>query len=493
MSTIALSAPAVGATLLEQRRDELGGHTFAPHHPAWRWVEHDARFAWLMDGERGVLLLDREQDVLELRCHGPRGECPPVIVPRHYHTPTQLGVRLIYAWRLRGKGCGERRQLVVATGLAGEVATLTNHQQWSDGTQSTCEIRIAYDPAWGAYTVTATATLRARRVTTMLEFCNILPAAIGDSRPARERFPHTLWAHPQGLRKLLKNPLWFCSAGAQDVAGEKRIAPGGFLGFGPDDRLNPVVEILATDPPCGAMTCDGLQDEHLMVLPPGGRHSAATGWYELHAHWRLLSLPRELMVRLVHEAAWMTPGALLAWKFQYPPTAELPPNLARVALPGSPFEGAADWSQPVPWDQPYRGQLWTASPDPAAAIHYDRAVGHDGPGSIRLRVSGGERLVFSPGTGHTRHLEAGTRYRYTMWIRTAGAVHAWIECHETLYRPADVATLPSQRVGPDTAWTQVEVMLTARGDDAPFAITAIAAEGQGQAWFADMVFSPVSG
>lgn len=477
-------------TVLETMRDAMGTAAGTTHPPRWRFAEDGPDFIWVFDGERAVALLCRSQDVLELRCAGPGDECAPAVLPKHYHTVTQVGTRIIHTWRLRGKGCGERVSSQLQTRVVAESAEIRCDQVWSDGTRSSTEIRLEYSRPWGAYVVEVRAVLDARRVTGALEFCNVLPAGIGDSRPGRGRYPFTVWQHPAGLRKMWQNPLWFCSVGAQDYAGEKRVAGGGFLGFGPDARLNPVVEIVTCDPACGAMTCDGLQDEHLMALPAEGRHAAATGWFHLAAHYRLFSIPQALAERLVADAALMTPGAMLAWKFQYPPTPELPADLTAVALPGSPFYGPADWSRPVPWETPYSGRLWTPSPDPCAAIHYDRTVGRRAPGSIRLRVSGPE-LGFTAGSGHTLHTEAGVRYRFSAWIRTRGQASGWLTAHEMLFSLAKSRSHATVRVGPDCDWTRVETEFVACGDDAPFADLVLHADGTGEVWFTDPAVEPI--
>lgn len=478
-------------TALELFRDELNLTAAAAHEPQWRIEDDGPRFTWVLDGERPVGMLDRDEDAFELLCAGPDSPCPEKKLPRHYHNPEYRGVRLIYAWRLRGKGAGECLSTGITreTDAASGAPVIRNTQHWSDGTRSESTIRMRFDPAWNAYVADIDATLRLRRNTTALEYCNIIPAAIGDSRPGRERFPLTFWQHPDGLRKMLKNPLWFCSAGAQDLYGEKHIAQGGFLGFGPDDELNPVIEIVASDPETGATTCDGLQDEHIMIAPAEGRHAAATGWFELRAAYRVYSIPRTLCEHIVDKADFMRPGAMLAWKFQYPPTPELPADLSRVELPGSPFYGASDWSKPVPWDAPYNGRLWTASPDPAAPIHYDRGMGRTRPGSIRMRVEGAER-GFWPGSGHTLHTDGGVTYRASVWIRTEGSATGWLDVCDTRFRTGDGNHLRSEPVGPDSDWTRVQVELTARGRDAPFAETMLFASGTGKVWFTELCFEP---
>jgi aminoglycoside 3-N-acetyltransferase len=476
-------------TVLEELRDTLGLRAQTPHEPQWRIEEVDGRFTWIHDGSRGVVLVDRRDHSLELRCAGP-AECPAAVVPRHYHVATQEGVRILYEWRLGGKAGGKTVSVTDSVTLEDGQPVVRVMRRWSDGTESATTLRLRFDAAWGAYVVDARAELRARRVTTALEYCNVLPAGVGDSRPGRELYPYTFWAHPDGLRKMLKNPLWFVSAGAQDEAGEKRIAPGGFIGYGPAERMNPVVEIVSSDPGTGATTCDNLQDEHIMALPAEGRHAARTGWFELQAEYRLFSIPAALAQHIAERATLMRPGAMLAWKFQYPPTPELPLDLARVELPGSPFYGASDWSRPIPWDEPYNGRLWTASPDPAAAIHYDRVVGRGKPGSIRLRPAG-ERLEFAPGSGHSLRIEEGVRYRYSAWIRTAGPVRACIRGCDLLFRCGDGRSFESAVVGPDSNWRRVSVEFTGRGDDAPHAETILCAEGEGEAWFTDLAFEPV--
>lgn len=483
--------PRAPYSALERYRRDLRLPPGPEHQPRWRFAADGPDFLWLFDGDRAVALLCRSQETFELRCAGPQAPCAPAVLPKHYHTVTQVGTRIIYNWRLKGKGCGQRLTTDLVTRVTAGTAEIDSHQQWSDGTRARTVLRVGYDAAWGAYVADVEATLQARRVTCALEFCNILPAGIGDSRPGRGRYPFTFWQHPDGLRKLWQNPLWFCAAGAQDIAGEKRLADGGFLGFGPDAALNPVVEIVASDPACGAATCDGLQDEHLMALPAEGRHAMATGWTQLAAQYRFFSLPQHLAEALVTQAALMKPGAMMAWKFQYPAIPELPADLTAVELPGSPFYGAADWSRPVPWDAPFNGRLWTASPDPRAAIHYDRTSGRNAPGSIRLRAAG-EELAFSAGSGHTLHTDAGVRYRFSAWLRTRGQARGWITASDMLFRLADGRHYDSAQVGPDCGWTYVEAEFVARGDDAPFADLSLHAAGTGDVWFADTAFEPLA-
>ncbi len=473
-------------TLLEALRHELGLTARSSHAPQWRVEEADARFVWIKDGERGVALLDRQGDCFELRCASPSSRCPEAKLPAHYHVPTQQGVRILYLWRLRGKGCGDPGKIGITIQVEGAAVVIRACRPWGDGTVSTASVRLYHDAAWDAYVAEVRADLKARRVTTALEYCNVLPAGIGDSRPGREKYPLTFWSHPDGFRKMLKNPLWFNSVGAQDMAGEKRLAEGGFIGFGPEEGFNPVVEVVSSSSGSGCMTCDNLQDEHVMALPPDGA-CARTGWYRLEARYRLFSVPRRLAEHVVERARLMTPGAFLAWKFQYPALAELPEDLARVALPGSPFYGPSDWSRGIPWDAPYNGRLWTASPDPAAAIWFDRQAA-----AIRLRVAG-EPMEFRPSSGHTLHTDAGVTYRFCARIRTAGGVRARIKLLDMLFRPGDGRSFESATVGPDSDWTPVQAELTARGDDAPFAETLLCAEGCGEAWFADVSFTAVDG
>ena len=477
----------VPVTYLERLRADMGLEAHSSYEPQWRFEEVERGFTWLFDGDRAIGLLDSDGETFELRCHGPGSDCAPAILAEHYHNPAYVGVRIISTWRLGGQGVGECTGRGTHAELQGDVPVISQVSSWADGSVSRTEIRVRFDAAWGAYVADVTADLRARRATTALEYCNILPAAIGDTRPGRERFPLTFWKHPGGLRKMLKNPLWFCSIGAQDYSGEKHIEQGGFLGFGPDEYMNPVVEIVRSDPETGATTCDNLQDEHIMAWPAEGRHGSSTGWFRLRADYRLFSVPPEMAREIAERAEFMRPGAMAAWKFQYPRTPQLPESLDRVALPGSPFSGESDWSVPIPWDEPYDGRLWTASPDPAAPIHFDRETGHGRPGSIRLRVNG-DALGFAPGSGHTLHTEDGKTYRFSIWAKTEGAATGWIEAWEILFRRGDRDFHASAAVGPDSDWTLLETTFTAKGDDAPFADTVLQAKGTGKVWFSDMVF-----
>ena len=83
-------------TALQQLRDELGLTQTAAYTPQWRVEDVDDRFSWLFDGDRAVALLDRDDETFELRCHGPTSECPPAVVPKHYHIVSYEGARIMF-------------------------------------------------------------------------------------------------------------------------------------------------------------------------------------------------------------------------------------------------------------------------------------------------------------------------------------------------------------------------------------------------------------
>jgi len=183
-------------TALQQLRYELGLTQTAAYTPQWRVEDVDDRFSWLFNGDRAVALLDRDGETFELPCHGPTSECPPAVVPKYYHIVSYEGARILFMWRLRGKDCGERVSFGLTAVADGDTAIVCGGEHWSDGTRTV--IRLCVDTKWGAYVAETEAVLDARRVTTALEYCNLLPAAVGDSRPDRERLPFTFWQHPDG-------------------------------------------------------------------------------------------------------------------------------------------------------------------------------------------------------------------------------------------------------------------------------------------------------
>lgn len=480
-------------TMLERLRAEMGLKPGQRHAEAWRVERANERFHWIFDGERAVGLLDERDGTFELRCHGPSGACPPAEIPKHYHLVSYVGVRIIFDWWACGRGDRkyQRTAATLTTGVADNHAWFRREVRWNDGAHTTLSARLRYDQDWSAYVLDVDTALVAERVGPDVEYCNVLPAGIGDSRSGSERLPWTFWHHPGGLRRLGKNPLWWNSVGAQDSTGRRRIMDGGFLGFGPDPCLNPVVEIVHSEPATGAGTCDNLQDEHIHAVNLTNAQANATGWFHVAASYRLFSIPESMAREIVGRATDLDYGPMLAWKFHSLPLPPLPADLTRLELPKSPFYGPSDWSAPLSWDEPYNGRIWKVSPEPSAPIHYDRTVGRTKPGSIRLRPSGGEKLSISP-SGHTLHTDSGTTYRGSVWIRTQGAVAAWLETPEILFSRGNRPNHLSVEVGPDTAdWTQVTVELVAQGDEAPFADTVLCAQGEGQAWFSDLCFEPL--
>src|ERR1039458_937299 len=85
-------------TVLEGMRDAMKLRGRARHTPQWRIVEASDRFVWIMDGACAVALVDRQDEMFELRCHGPGHSCPPAVVPKHYHIVTYAGVRFTCSW-----------------------------------------------------------------------------------------------------------------------------------------------------------------------------------------------------------------------------------------------------------------------------------------------------------------------------------------------------------------------------------------------------------
>lgn len=173
------------ATCLEQLRSELGWTPpAADYTPDWRVVEADDRFRWIMDGDRGVALMDEREDNFELRAASPWGPCPAAVIPKHYHIVSYEGLRVINKWRLRGWNVPK-----VSRQLTWEVrdgaAFFTLNERWKDGSHGTHAGRLVYDPTWGGYVAEMTADLTARKLITEQEFANLIPPRIGDTRPGR--------------------------------------------------------------------------------------------------------------------------------------------------------------------------------------------------------------------------------------------------------------------------------------------------------------------
>ena len=474
-------------TVLESLRAEQRIEPGAPHTPTWRFIPAaDERFLWLADGERGVLLIDQKLCSFELRCHGPHTPCPPMTLPTYYHHVTYEGVRVIERWRLPG----EYETSAFETWTDDGVAGYRRCMRWPHGSTSETHVRVYYDQDWGAYMVDVRTSVDAHQVNERVEYANVLPARVGETRPAREALPYVLWHHPDdGLRCMGKNPLWWNTTEAQDTSGARRISPGGFLAYGPDDQLNPVFELLDSEPATGAATCDALQDEHILVDTPGARQQAS-GWTRLSAHYRVFSMPRTLSDHVLRASDPLRDRTLLAWKFKHGAVRpHLPADLTELALPGSPFYGRADWSQPVSWDEPFAGRLWMPAPNRDAPIYYDRETGRTRPGSIRLRADGLRRAL-SPNSGHSLHITEGQTYRFTIWAKTSGAARAWIEAWETLFSTGDGTHHHSDAATGDE-WTELSITLTGPGDAAPFLETVLCADGEGDAWFTDMAFEPI--
>ena len=134
-----------------------------------------------------------------------------------------------------------------------------------------------------------------------------------------------------------------------------------------------------------------------------------------------------------------------------------------------------DFETTVPAGTLFNGCIWGHS------AKYDDTVGHSGTHSLRLHANETAQPVHG---GPLLHVEAGKRYRLSVWARTRGVTGqgAYLRVKKQEDSPDERR---SKRLTGDNDWTRLAIEFKpAKGE--PFAVPGLVVEGGGKAWFDDI-------
>jgi hypothetical protein len=286
-----------------------------------------------------------------------------------------------------------------------------------------------------------------------LEYANLLPKSVADSRDERKRYQKCIWTRRDGaVCYMYQNPRSLIHGAGREWADQP--ADGGFVGFVAEPDMNPFVEIVRSAP-ATFVTCPVWYDQHVIALPP--KQPESNGQYRVEAAYRFLSLPLAVAKELE--------------------------DAALATLPKSKGDGPMgfrqnivnDFETLVPDGTPYNGCIWGHS------AKHDRTIGHSGTHSLRL--NGGETAQPVHG-GPLMHMEQGRRYRLSAWVRTR-AVTGKGACLRLKTREDAKTALFSRSLTGDQDWTRLSIdFVQPEGEN--FAVPGLVVEGGGSAWFDDI-------
>jgi hypothetical protein len=531
------SPPVRSQTVLSRLLDRLTSPSQLAHR-AGRQVDLALdvigdRFIWVTDHGERVGLIDKDEAILEWIAPHPGIDAPgPRAVPAVYHAPTFLGGRIIAQWwlsdmmgldRLPGQPWRlapddppapnndiedrikkiKPKMVFQFDDASGDTLQFTITQSFEHDATISAEHRftLSYDPLADSYVADVTATMECPNHY-LVECCNFYTGGVYDNRPDRKRHQCTIWSHPDGrFVRWPHNPVGYTTPGMNGDERQIGSAPedadgGAFMGYFTDPHTNPVLEFLDCNFDLFGATCCNIYDEHLVCLPPEGYTGARREW---RTRFRLYSLLPEMAAQIVRvselidygvdtehpnpivtEPGWDDHAASRRWNYN-------------PQFPAFYYGCVNDFESPVPYDQTIAGNFIHAKLCEQDPVYWDRACGHSGSSSIRLRGTSDGEMTGTRTSGPSPHIDPDTQYRLSGWIKCEDATGtgAQIRVDEIGFKQVDLRN--RHIAGPVNGtcdWTYVDVTFLTPAD-AQFGWLYLDLEGPGQAWFDDIAFEKV--
>jgi len=425
------------------------------HTPAFRIAPVEERkyrgeFFWILDGGQRIGLLNLSFGELEMfRFFPPHGG-----VPVDYKMPAFVGWDSLQGPRISivPQGTWSGRGRMTQTQTDGATLGLHYREEFDGGTELVHQFLLRFDPVLG-YIWDCTFDLRMDKPE-KFEYANLLPKGVADSRDERKRYQKCLWTRRDGaLCFMYQNP----RSMMQSFGSEWTDIPedGGFVGFVSEPDVNPFVEIVHSDPRTTLVTCSVWYDQHVKAVPP--ERKGSDGFYHVSATYRFLSLPLPVAKELEDAARTMLPAS------------------ERAGPMGFRQGVVNDFETTVPAGTLFNGCIWGHS------AKHDGMIGRSGTHSLRLHGNETAQPVHG---GPLLHVEAGRRYRLSVWARTRGVTGKGAYLRLRKQEDAPDAR-QSRRLTGDTDWTRLEIVFTPAPGE-PFAVPGLVVEGPGKAWFDDM-------
>ena len=363
--------------------------------------------------------------------------------------------------------------------------------QYSSGQHTTNVLTIDYDEQIGQYRYRLDNRL-VQPTPARQEFCNFYPKHLGDGLPSGKKWQYTVWAGADGgLWKMPQNPALTFAHRLGTSSAIKRVAPGGFIGFGVERDFNPVAVFEHANVPLVSATCDMWYDEHLTFDEPAMEHFDGEN-YTSQVRFRIVHVPPDVMQSLVDRA-------------QCVPVSEK--EILEDGCPGFIAGRVNDLERPLDPRVPQAGQIWPVGKSAARFLQEEHTArlmpgrrsnpgivvwvddcAHSGTRSIRLRGLP-DRTVYLAPCGHAFHVASDAAYRFDGWIKT-GDARAWLWMGRVWQESiTSYGHTTSQVIEPNTDWTHVSVELT--NTDYPYLHCKLALSGAGHAWFDDLRFDRV--
>jgi hypothetical protein len=439
---------------------EMPRRAYTPHFnlEALTPARHARGTQWfyIRDGNERIGLIQTWTKEIEMFRFFPEGDGtgPRLEIPEIYHWANLMGARIqMYGTQMLPPLTGFTLSF---TKDRGDSLALKIENRHEGGILGTSEYRLTWDERLGYMwnCVSHYSLPKPLKV----EFNNLLAGGVSESREDHKRWQKTVRAIADGRIVFVHhNPL--------NIPADN-IQAHGFVGYVTEETMNPFVELIAASGPVSMVTCSQWYDQHIILNPhaTGNTPPLSHAW----ARYRFLSLPGSLAREL--EAA------------------AVPSNSARHSGgPGFLLNRTNDFEQMVTSEGVYNGGLWQ---------HVTRDDKHAHSGRYSLKVAGRDsrkEVSIAPiGGGPGVVGESKNRYRLTAFVKTdlvKGT--AYLSVDDVFWNWEDVkATRTSGQLGGRSEWTPLTVEFQPSAND-PFLVVRLCVDGQGVAWFDDVMLEEV--
>lgn len=459
-----------------------------PYDPTFS-VRKEADGWWLEDRGRPIAFLDADGlcfDPFEFSPFASLGR-EARVHPR-YDMGTRINMHLALLTNVRGNFLRPDGELEVRwVDGRGDRVVVQIDQEHKCGVRARTTLVVDYRHDREAYGYEVASEVRESRPAQSREFCNFYAKHLGDGIPEQKKWQHTVWLSTDGrLWKFPHTPALTFGV-RRGGALRKRVAQGGFIGFGTEDDFNPTVLFLDSNVPLLSATCDMWHDEHLMVDTPGFEY-VRDGVGAARTRIELVNLDPATMAGLVEEARMIplgteeieeNPCLPLRWDEQSGMGAALDPRQPWAGMVFVPGEDR--WVEIGDGGEP--GYHWRYNEGEGRRCQWAQEGGRSGTRCLRLEGMEGRRVCWIP-AGHAFHVEPATRYRFEAWVRTEGKARAAIWLGNVWHKIYDVSVKGETDAVSAPDWRKLELDLTTT--DFPYLFPRLIAIGDGRVLFDDL-------
>ena len=437
-------------------------------------VQDHPRGKWICDAGKPIAFFYRAMNMFDIIRFSPQVEpiVEPGEIPRIYDMTSYFNMHAWLRWNNDAE-TGEKPPQDIKRHWkpqpdGGLTFEMLGHYDNGDHTRHTFE--IGWDAELGEYSFIFSADFR-YAAHCAIEFLNFYPRGACHSQAEGQRYTHTVWkGRGDKWHSFPHNGIY-----TSQVVGPYRVKyfdpEDGQIGFGVDDKFNPLFTVLEATPELETHTCSMWRDEHF-IIRPGGLENREDGFFHTSARVRLQNLEPVAMRQLLDKSE---------------PVSISPADATRCQYPAFTIGQLCDFETAAPVDVPGYQSFWSFAPE-HPCLSWLGSGGRRKGRCLAIDLIPGrniEERVF-PTAAHPQP-GPGKRCRLTAWVNTKDiSGEAWIGLARHEYTPANVTDRATSRLlegGQD--WTELTVEFDT--GDQELLLPELWARGDGRAKFDDVL------